>query len=198
MRTLLLAEKRSFYGGYPVTRQIEKLDTGAASLHRSQQEHQTRESHPPSPGNYSGPSKSDTATKLRKSKAEERHQKGVDRKAKTKPDPFSILFANPENAGQANSPNIPGAHKGQRLDYRSIQGNSDTMGMIHTGAVDLRRVAKDRKAKGNWCPQNDLNCAEGGELTSNEGAALFGHPFHGRRPGGPATPVTWGGTRGAS
>lgn len=174
-----LVQKIGNYSGYPVTTKSENLaDSDAA---RPAQQNDAAESHNRKPGLQSrrydsmSPSKRE---QLLKQKAQDKARA----KAKGKADPMGLLFANPESRGHANSPNVPGANFAFAPSRLTVQGQSDTMGQIHTASADLRRLARKRKSKLPGRSQRDEKYLEGGELPSNETESLYDHPYHGRRP----------------
>lgn len=106
-----MLKKIAAYGGYPVTRETERLNPGDSDLARSDAEQKARESH----------ARFNSAVPKRKIK---RRNNGE------LPHPSSRTF---------QSHSAPGDHNASRLDNYYVQDASDTMGMIFKGATELRK-----------------------------------------------------------
>lgn len=132
----------SGYGGYPVTGSSETISDSDTS--RTPEQNAAAESHNRKPGLQSRHYNSMSPTRreqLLKQKAQDKARV----KAKGKADPMSVMFANPESGGQANSPHVPGAAFAHGLSQLTVQGNNDVLGMTHTGSAQLRYLHATRK-----------------------------------------------------
>jgi hypothetical protein len=110
-RFLASIRKHAAYGGYPVTREIDKLNPGDSDLARSDSEQKARESH----------ARFNSTPPKRRAKRQNNGEL---------PHPSSRTF---------QSHSAPGDHNASRLDNYYVQGSSDIMGMIFKGATELRK-----------------------------------------------------------
>lgn len=183
--------KRAYYGGYPVTRNSERLDPSVSDVDRTDEQRRALASH----AGHTGGKKYE-GSELNKLKA--MRQARVNRKAKGKTHPSSLV-----STDHLRREPTPWGKDMSRLDNYGVQGNNDALGvffqtaktatMAHRGSVELREAMQRKKKKKpnvGFGRRGEGEYLEGGELPSNENRSLHPHDYGSHRQ----TMVTQGAT----